>query len=74
MLRYAELHGPAVETFARALVEPDCPWPSKIRAAENIEDRAGYPRRMEIDTDAGRLRLHERILEFQAQQTDDAES
>lgn len=65
MLRYAELHAAAIETFARALVEQDCPWPTKIRAAENIEDRSGFPRRVEVDADQGRARMYERILERQ---------
>lgn len=73
MLRYAELHSAAVETFARAMVDPDVPWPSRIRAAENVEDRAGYPRKVEIDTDRGRDRIHEQIANWRKEHaaTDD---
>lgn len=73
MLRYAELHHAAMETFARAMVDPDVPWPSKIRAAENVEDRSGYPRRVEIDADAGADRVYHQIVEWQATRGDDDE-
>lgn len=42
----------------------------KLRAAENVLDRAGHPRRTEVDTEAGRARLLERIRELRAEQED----
>jgi hypothetical protein len=65
-LRLAELAGPAIETLARVMVDPQASTSSRVRAAEALLDRAGYPRRLEIDTEAARETLLERLEALQA--------
>lgn len=65
-LRLAELAGPAIETLARVLVDPNASTHSRVRAAEALLDRSGYPRRLEIDTEAARETLLERLEALQA--------
>lgn len=60
-LRLAELAGPSLATLARALTDPNCPWSVRVRAADSILDRAGHPRRAELDVDEAREHLVERI-------------
>jgi hypothetical protein len=65
-LRYAGLQDAVVETFARIMVDPSAPYQARLRAAENLADRGGSPRRHEVDVDAGRDTLVERLMELQA--------
>lgn len=60
-LRLIELVDPAIATVARLMANADSEA-VRLRAAENVLDRAGYPRRSEVDIEAGREVLHERIL------------
>ena len=60
-LRLAELVQPAMATLARALTDPDAPWTVKRQAASDILDRAGYPRRVDVDVDAQREGLVDRL-------------
>lgn len=71
-LRYAALQGAVVETFARIMVDPSAKTSDRLRAAENLADRGGAPRRSEIDVEAGRETLVERLLALQA--SDEASS
>ncbi len=54
---------PAIVTLARAMAEPDAPWPSRVKAAEAVLNRAGYPARTEVDVTAAKERLLERLME-----------
>lgn len=60
-LRLAELVDPAITTLARAIADPTVDTNAKIRAAEAVLDRAGYPRRSEIDIEDARSRLLDRL-------------
>lgn len=60
-LRLDELVGPALATLARAISDPNAPWGVRVRAADSLLDRAGYPRRLDIDVDDAREHLVERI-------------
>lgn len=53
-LRLAELAQPAIATLARALADPEVPWPTRVRAAQDVLDRAGHPRRVDVDPEAAR--------------------
>lgn len=64
-LRLAELVQPAMATLARALTDPDVPWSVKQRAADSLLDRAGYPRRVDVDVDAQREGLVDRLWALQ---------
>lgn len=60
-LRLSELVQPAMATLARALTDPNVPWSVKQRSADSLLDRAGYPRRIDVDVDAQRDGLTERL-------------
>ena len=60
-LQLAELVQPAMATLARALTDPEVPWSVKQRSADSLLDRAGYPRRVDVDVDAQREGLAERL-------------
>jgi len=72
-LRLAELVQPAMATLARALTDPDVPWSVKQRSADSLLDRAGYPRRVDVDVDAQREGLVERLWALQESDEDDDE-
>lgn len=59
-LRMLELVDPAIAKLARVMATGDDQ--AALRAVENILDRAGFPRRAEIDVEASREVLLERIL------------
>lgn len=62
-MRLLELVDPAVATLAKTMVDKDAPHAARIRAAENVLDRAGLPRRVDVtDTEAARDLLVERLL------------
>lgn len=66
-LRLAELVNPALAQLARELINTTTGTPmSRLRAIENILDRAGYPRRAEVsgDPDAAREMLKARLWEL----------
>lgn len=67
--RLARMVEPALATLAKVLVSPTASDHAKLRAAENVLDRGGLPRRTEVSTDAGaaRAELVERILAFREQ-------
>lgn len=53
-LRMMELVDPAIATIARIMADPNAKASDRLRAAENILDRAGIPRRMELDPELAR--------------------
>lgn len=62
-LRLLELVDPAVATLARVMASPTAKDADKIRAAENVLDRAGVPRRIETtDVEVAKALLIERLL------------
>ena len=60
-LQLAELVQPALATLARAMTDPDAPWTVKRSAASDVLDRAGYPRRVDVDVEAQREGLADRL-------------
>jgi hypothetical protein len=71
-LRYAELQGAVVTYFHRVMTDPNATERDRLRAAENIADRGGSPRRTEVDVEAARRTLFERLQALQ--QSDSATS
>lgn len=65
-LRLDELVGPAIATLARILADPEVPASVRLRAAQDVLDRSGYPRRLDMDVDAAREQLVDRIVALQA--------
>jgi hypothetical protein len=65
-LRLDELVGPAIATIARIIADADAPASIRLRAAQDILDRSGYPRRVDVDVDAAREQLVDRIVALQA--------
>ena len=65
-LRLDELVGPAIATLARIIADPEVPASIRLRAAQDVLDRSGYPRRLDIDVDAAREQLVDRIVALQA--------
>ena len=63
-LRLAELVDPAIVVLARTLVEPNVATSDKLRAVDAVLDRAGYPRRTQVDVGDARERLTERIAQL----------
>lgn len=66
-LRLSDLVLPAIATFARVLADPDAKSSDKIRAAEAILDRAGYPRvnrAEQISGEEARELLFQRLMEL----------
>lgn len=62
-LRLLELVDPAIATLARTMTDPNAPHAARLRAAENVLDRAGVPRKVDVsDTDAAKALLIERLL------------
>lgn len=64
-LRLDELVGPAIATLARIIADPDVPASIRLRAAQDVLDRSGYPRRVDVDVDAAREQLVDRIVALQ---------
>lgn len=65
-LRLDELVGPAIATIARIIADPEAPVSVRLRAAQDVLDRSGYPRRVDVDVDAAREQLVDRIVALQA--------
>lgn len=61
-LRLDELVGPAIATIARLITDPEAPDSVRLRAAQDALDRAGYPRRLEVDVEEARESLYDRLL------------
>lgn len=63
-LRMMELVDPAIATIARIMADPTAKPADRLRAAENILDRAGIPRRMELDPDMARDILAQKLAQI----------
>lgn len=62
-LRLLELVDPAIATLARTMGDQTAPHAARLRAAENVLDRAGVPRKVDVtDTEAAKALLVERLL------------
>lgn len=62
-LRLLELVDPAIATLARTMTDNSAPHMARLRAAENVLDRAGVPRKVDVtDTEAAKALLVERLL------------
>lgn len=64
-LRLAALVEPAITALADTLSDFEVDAGVKVRAAEAILDRAGYPRRTEIDIEDARSRLIDRLNQLE---------
>lgn len=75
-LRLLELVDPAIAVLAREMDNPEASAGERIRAAENVLDRAGYPRRVTTDVETAREMLIQRLNELRerraADRSDDA--
>lgn len=60
-LRLAELVQPAIVRIGRIIADPMASETAVLRAAENVLDRAGYPRAHSLDVEAARDDLYERL-------------
>lgn len=67
-LRMAELVDPAIGVLARILADPHAKPGDRIRAAENVLDRAGIVRRNELDPEMAREILADRLVQMLAEQ------
>lgn len=75
-LRLSDLVLPAIATFARVLANPDAKSSDKIRAAEAILDRAGYPRTTraeQMSSEEAKEILFQRLMELRGEATTDRE-
>jgi hypothetical protein len=64
-LKLAELTDPAIAVLGRILVDQDASEAARLRAAENILDRGGYPRSTSFNSEAAREVLKSRLSELQ---------
>lgn len=71
-LRLTEMVGPALATLANVMLDPEATDSARVRAAEAVLDRSGYPRRAEVSIEEGRATLLARIEA--AQQGEEAEN
>jgi hypothetical protein len=69
-LRLSELVGPAIATIARLIADPNTPSSVRLRAAQDVLARAGYPARLDIDVDAAKESLVDVLVALQS--SDDA--
>lgn len=60
-LRLEELRNPAIVALAKVLTGKDASPQAVLRAVENVLDRTGHPRRTEVDVEAAREGLVDRI-------------
>lgn len=65
-LRMAELVPAAMATLARTVADENVAPSVRLRAAQDILDRAGYPRRVEVDVEQARDDLYGRLLQLQS--------
>lgn len=63
--KYALLQGPVVSFFWQVMNDPNAKTVDRIRAAENLADRGGSPRRTEVDVESARATLFERLKSLQ---------
>lgn len=70
-LRLMELVDPAISTLAREMVNQNATAGERIRAAENILDRTGYPRKTEVDTETAKMQLLFRLHQAREQAEQD---
>ena len=63
-LKLAELVPGAIATLGRQIATDGVPEHVRLRAAQDILDRAGFPRRVEVDPEAARTELYERLMEI----------
>lgn len=61
-LRLARMVDPAIAVLAREMTSTTNKSADRIRAAENVLDRAGVPRHVETDTETARRVLVERLV------------
>jgi hypothetical protein len=71
-IQLAALVPVAIQVSARLLVSETTPDSVKAQVARDILDRTGHPRRLDLDVDAAREGLVDRI--WSLQQTDEAEN
>jgi len=64
-MKYALLQGPVVAYFVSVMNDPTARTADRIRAAENLADRGGSPRRTEVDVESARATLFERLRALQ---------
>lgn len=72
-LRLMELVDPAITTLAREMVNQHASAGERIRAAENVLDRAGYPRKVEVDAETAKAQLLFRLQQARAARDSDPE-
>jgi hypothetical protein len=60
-VRLAELVHPAVAVLATMLTDSSIPPSIRLRAAQDVLDRSGHPRRVEVDADDARAMLYDRL-------------
>ena len=60
-LRLMELVDPAISTLAREMVNQQASPGDRMRAAENVLDRTGFARRVEVDAETAREQLQFRL-------------
>jgi hypothetical protein len=65
-LRLDQLVAPAIATIGRILADPDAPPTVRLAAARDVLSRSGFPARMDVDVDAARDSLVDRIMGLQA--------
>lgn len=63
-MRLMSLVDPAIATLAREMVSQTNSASERLRAAENVLDRAGYPRRVQVDGDTVKEQLLYRLEEL----------
>lgn len=67
-LRMAELLDPATATVARIMANPQEKAADRLRAAENVFDRAGLPRGVEVNAEDAREVLRRRLWDLAREQ------
>lgn len=69
-VRLAELVHPAVAVLANMLADSGVPPSIRLRAAQDVLDRSGYPRRVEVDADDARAMLYDRLTALREAEED----
>lgn len=69
-LRLLQLVDPAITTLAREMVQGDKSG-DRIRAAENVLDRTGYPRKSEVDIETAKMQLLFRLQQAREEDAQD---
>lgn len=74
-LRLLELVDPAVGTLARIMVDGNAKHTDRLRAAENVLDRAGVPRKVDMpDSETAKALLLERLLAMREDNNNESRS